>query len=142
MFSECKSLSSISIESNSRLKRIEDAALDWLNHRFVLPSTFLFIASNADDDSFQISHAVGDSCPEFCQWQRLQASGIVVDFRRIRRIGSGLGTMAEYEFDFSRFNETSVLKQGSISTTIYQQVDDGFQIVVKSLCLLKDIESE
>jgi hypothetical protein len=72
----------------------------------------------------------------------LRASGVVVDFRRIRRIGSGPGALAEYQFDLSRFNETSVLKQGPISTTIYQQVDDGFQIVVKSLCLLKDIESE
>jgi hypothetical protein len=34
------------------------------------------------------------------------------------------------------------LKQGPISTKIYQRVDDGFQIVVKSICLLKDIESE
>jgi hypothetical protein len=72
----------------------------------------------------------------------LRASGIVVDFRRVRRIGSGLGALAEYEFDLSKVNETSVLKQGSISTKIYQRVGDGFRIVMKSICLLKNIESE
>jgi hypothetical protein len=46
----------------------------------------------------------------------LRASGVVVDFRPIIRIGSGLGALAEYEFDLSRFSETSVLKQGPIST--------------------------
>jgi tRNA A-37 threonylcarbamoyl transferase component Bud32 len=72
----------------------------------------------------------------------LRASGAVVDFRRICRIDSGLLVLAKYEFDLSRFNETSILKQGSISTKIYQRVDDGFRIIVKSLCLLKNIESE
>jgi hypothetical protein len=91
------SFSSISFESDSRLKRIEAAALDRLNHRLVLPSTVLFIASDAVHDLFQISLADGDSCPEFGQWQRLRASDAVVDFRRIRRIGSGLGALAEYE---------------------------------------------
>jgi hypothetical protein len=141
-FSCCNSLSSISFESNSRLNRIEAAALDRLNHRLGLPSTVLFIASNAVDDPFQISLIDADSCPEFGQWQRLRASGVVVDFRRIRRIGLGLGALAEYEFDLSRFNETSVLKQGPISTKFYQGVDDGFRIVMKSISLLNDIESE
>jgi hypothetical protein len=45
-------------------------------------------------------------------------------------------------FDLSTFNEISVLKQGSISTKIYQRVNNGFRIVMKSLCLLKHIESE
>jgi hypothetical protein len=89
-FCKCKSVCSISFESNSRLKRIEAAALHRLNYRLVLPSTVMFIASNAVDDPFQISLAEADSCPEFGQWQQLCASGTVVDFRRIRRIGSGL----------------------------------------------------
>jgi hypothetical protein len=55
----------------------------------------------------------------------LRASDVVVDFRHIRRIGSGLGALAEYEFDFSRFNETSVLKQGPISTKIDQRMDES-----------------
>jgi hypothetical protein len=68
-FSRCKSLSSISFESNSRLKRIEAAALDRLDHRLVLPSTVLFIASDAVDDPFQISLADTDSRHRFGQWQ-------------------------------------------------------------------------
>jgi hypothetical protein len=72
----------------------------------------------------------------------LRSSGVVVDFRGIRRISSDLGALAEYQFDLSRFKEASVLKQGPISTKTYQRVDDGFRIVVKSKCLLKDIESE
>jgi hypothetical protein len=123
-FSCCKSVSSISFESNSQLQRIEATGLGQINHRFVLPSTVLFIASNAVDNSFQISLADADSCPEFGQWHQLRASGVVVDFRRSRRIGSGLGALAEYEFDLSRINRTLVLKQGSISMKIYQEVDD------------------
>jgi hypothetical protein len=68
-FSFCGSLSSISFESNSQLKRIEAPALNRLNHRLVLPSTVLLIASNAVHDPFQISLADADSCPEFGQWQ-------------------------------------------------------------------------
>jgi hypothetical protein len=68
-FSKCNSFSSISFESNSQLRRIEASALNRLNHRFVLPSAVLFIASNALDDPFQISLADADSCPEFGQWQ-------------------------------------------------------------------------
>jgi hypothetical protein len=63
----------------------------------------------------------------------LRASGAVIDFRRIRRIGSGLGPLADSQFDLSRFNEASGLKQGP---------DDGFAIVVKSICVLREIESE
>jgi hypothetical protein len=32
----------------------------------------------------------------------------------------GLGAQAEYEFDLSRFNEASVLKEGPISTKDYR----------------------
>jgi hypothetical protein len=64
------------------------------------------------------------------------------NFRRIRRIGSGLGALAEDEFDPSRFNETSVLKQDPVSTRIYRGVDDGFRIIMKSIYLLKDIDIE
>jgi serine/threonine protein kinase len=72
----------------------------------------------------------------------LQASGIVIDFRRIRRISLGLGPLSEYEFDLSRFSEESVLNtSGSISTKTYRGCDDGFQIVVKSIGRFKSVES-
>jgi hypothetical protein len=93
-FGGCTFLSSISFESNSRFDRIETATFGRLNDQLVLPSIVLFIASSIVDDSFQISLADGNSCPEFGQWQRLRASDVVVDFRRIRRIGSGIGALA------------------------------------------------
>jgi hypothetical protein len=110
--------------------------------RFSNVTLFRRFHLNPIRDPFQIPLADGDSCPEFGQWQRLQASGVVVDFRRIRRIGSGFGALVEYEFDLSRINETSGLKRGPISTKVYQGVDDGCRIVVKSVCRLNDIESE
>jgi hypothetical protein len=100
------------------------------------------IASNAIVDPFQSSLADGDSCHEFDQWQQLRASGVVVDFGRICRIGSGLGALADHVFDPSRFNETSILREGLILTKVDQGVDDGFRTIVQSLCLLKAIESE
>jgi hypothetical protein len=72
----------------------------------------------------------------------LRASGVVVDFMPIRRIASGLGSLVEYEFHLSRFNETSVLKQGPISIKVCQRLDDGLRIVVELLYLLKETESE
>jgi hypothetical protein len=72
------------------LKRIEAAALGRINDQLIRPSTVLFFASDAIDDPSQISLADADSWPEFGQWQQLRASDVVVDFRRIRRIGSGL----------------------------------------------------
>jgi hypothetical protein len=87
----------------------------------VFPSTVLFVAS----------HAGNDPHPALC---------LVVDFRRIRRVSSGLGPLTE--FDLSTFNEESVLKQGPISTKIYKRLGDQFRIVMKSICLLRDMESE
>jgi hypothetical protein len=72
------------------LKRIEAAALGRINDQPIRPSTVLFIASNAVDDPSQISLADADSWPEFGQWQQSRASDVVVDFRRICRIDSGL----------------------------------------------------
>jgi hypothetical protein len=117
-------------------------AFDWFNHRFVLSLMVLLIATDAIGDPCQICPANGDSCYEFDQWRDVLASGLAVDSRRIRRIGSGLGALAEYEPDPSRFNEASVVKQAPISTEIDQGVDDGFRIVVQSLCLLRATESE
>jgi hypothetical protein len=77
-----------------------------------MPSTVLFVGSNAVHDPCQISLAGGDSCPGFCQWQRLGTLGVVIDFRNIRRMGSGLRPLAEPQFDLSRFNEESESAMG------------------------------
>jgi uncharacterized protein YuzB (UPF0349 family) len=90
-FSYCKSLSSITFESNSRLTRIESSAFSFSSlQSLVIPSTILFVASDAVDTDIQISLIDGDSCPEFDRWLQLTRSGMVVDFRRIVKVDSGL----------------------------------------------------
>jgi hypothetical protein len=54
-FSGCESLSSISFESNSQLKQIEERTLIEFHDPLPTPSTILFIASNAAPRFFQIS---------------------------------------------------------------------------------------
>jgi hypothetical protein len=49
----------------------------------MIPSTVLFIASNAFDITSQIRLIDGDSCPEFDLWLQAKRSGAVIDFRRI-----------------------------------------------------------
>jgi hypothetical protein len=116
--------------------------LSGLHFCFIIPLLIPFIVSDAASNASQIAMADCDSCPDFNKWQRLRASGIVVDFRRIRRIGSGLGLFSIYVFDLSRFNEESVLNEsGSISTKLDRRCDVGSRIVVKSICLFKSIES-
>jgi hypothetical protein len=101
------------------LTRIEAAALDGLYLRVVVSSTVLFIVSDTALNPFQISFSDQDFRPEFDQWRRLRASGVIVDLRRIRIIGSGF-RLAEYQFDFSEFSEESALKQGTMQTKIFK----------------------
>jgi hypothetical protein len=76
------------------------------------------------------------SCPEFDRWQRLRASGIAIDFRRIRRAGSDLSSLSDRLFDLSAFNEGSLLSEsGRVSTHQYHRCDNNFPIVVKSISL-------
>jgi hypothetical protein len=81
MFSGCKSLLSISFESNSRLKRIESRALFDCPLSIVIPSTVVFVAYDADPDLFHLSLSDPDSCPMFDRWWCLRTLGIAVDFQ-------------------------------------------------------------
>jgi hypothetical protein len=76
------------------------------------------------------------SCPEFDRWQQLQASGIAIDFRRIRRAGSSLSSLSDCLFDLSAFNKGSLLSEnGRVSTHLYHRCDNNFPIVAKSISL-------
>jgi hypothetical protein len=77
-FCECTLLSSISFESNSRLKRIESQAFSACHPSIVIPSTVLFVASDAAPDLSQLSLSDPDSCPTFDRWRRLRKLGITV----------------------------------------------------------------
>jgi hypothetical protein len=49
----------------------------------MVPSTILFISSDAVTTASQFWIANIDSFPEFDQWWHLRMSGIAIDFRRI-----------------------------------------------------------
>jgi hypothetical protein len=82
-------ISSITFESNSRLRRIESNAFNGLDVVITIPPTVVFVAFNAIpnvSDLFISDHA---SCPEFARWRELRKCHVAVDFRRILRVGSG-----------------------------------------------------
>jgi hypothetical protein len=65
-FSHCHSLLSITFGSDSHLTRIESEAFNESSLQSILiPSTILFIASNAVGSRSQIRLIGGDSCPQF-----------------------------------------------------------------------------
>jgi hypothetical protein len=67
-FRECESLSPISFESNSRLKRIESRASCGCHLFIVIPSTVVFVAYDAYPDLSQLSLSDPDCCPMFDRW--------------------------------------------------------------------------
>jgi hypothetical protein len=64
-FEKRESLSSISFESNSRLKRTESGAFCSCHLSIVFPSTVGFVAYDAHPDLSQLSLSGPDSCPMF-----------------------------------------------------------------------------
>jgi hypothetical protein len=127
------SFSSISFESNSRLKRINSSAIPLDVLVIAIPSRILFIAYDAVPNVVRLTLSDAHSCPEFEKWQQLRQSGILVDFRRIVRLNSGLPDFKYYLLDLSLFEEQSV------SSQIYQRLSDETLIVVKSIDLSKSI---
>jgi hypothetical protein len=103
-FSNCELLSSITFESNSHLTRIESEAFDGSSLQSILiPSTILFIASDAVHMASEIRLIDGDSCPEFDRWLQLKRSGI--DFRRIQRVGFSVPCLEDYIVNLSVFDQ-------------------------------------
>jgi hypothetical protein len=68
-FSSCKSLLSVSFESNSRLRRIESKVFPRLLDRITIPSAVLFVAHDAIWNPSQLTLCDEDSCPEFGRWR-------------------------------------------------------------------------
>jgi hypothetical protein len=124
----CKSLSSLSFEPNSRLKRIESQAFWWSRVLAQLPSTVSFVAHDAHPNPFHLSLSDPDSCPAFGRWRLLRKSGIVVDFHRIR---SGLPRWDDSALDLV-FDEGPVVGR---SARLYRRRADGALAVVKSVSL-------
>jgi hypothetical protein len=107
----------------------------------LIPSTILFIASDAIDITSEIRLIDGDSCPEFARWLELNRSGIRVDFRRIEKVGLSLPCLRDYHLHISEFEERSMICElGAESNGIYDRVEDDFLVFVKSMALRKGLE--
>jgi hypothetical protein len=132
-FSFCQSLSSITFESDSRLKRIEARALQNTSLRSaVIPPTVCYIACNAFPPDCQFSVFGCNSCPELDRWCAERRCDSTADFRRILRLGSGLPCLSECHFDLSVFERSqSVEVVNQCSCELYRRLSDNCQIVVK-----------
>jgi serine/threonine protein kinase len=117
------------------LTRIESEAFSSSSlQSILLPSTILFVASDAVDVVSHIRFADFDSCPEFDGWCQLKRSGIAVDFRRIQRFGSCFQCLINYLVNLSTFEERSIIcESNEVSNQIYHRVEDEFLVVVKSM---------
>jgi hypothetical protein len=127
-FSGCKSLKSVSFESNSRLTRIESQTFPRLGP-ITIPSAVLFVAHDASPEPSQLSLCNEDSCPEFGRWRRVRQWGITVDFRRIVRGGACGCGCPRIPLDLAAFEEGSVIGEAS---RLYRHEKDGMEIVVKA----------
>jgi tRNA A-37 threonylcarbamoyl transferase component Bud32 len=141
-FSSCKSLLSITFESNSHLTRIESEAFSFsFLQSILIPSTILFIASDAVDFASQIRLLDGNSCPEFDRWLQLKRSGIVIDFRRIDRMGFDIPCLDDYIIDLSVFEERSIIGgSDEFRNVISHRIEDEFVVIVKSKPHSQNIE--
>jgi serine/threonine protein kinase len=140
-FSYCQSLSLISFEPDSQLKRIEAHVFEGCYFPIIVPSIILFIASNASRESFEISLVRENSCPEYARWQQLRCFGIQVDFRRIRRFDLHFPPLSDCLFNLFGFCEGSGLRvNDGILTRKYQGCENGIEIVVKSIKLSAKVE--
>jgi hypothetical protein len=77
-----------------------------------------------------------DSCHEYARWKQLRNLWIRVDFRQIRRFNSGLPSRLDCLLNLTGFREGSQLSanEGFLRQK-YEECDNGFEIVVKSLDL-------
>jgi hypothetical protein len=141
-FSDCSSFSSISFESPSQFKRIESRAFPLLNDEIVIPSTILFVASDAIPNSIQIKLEDCDSCLEFNRWLELRKKHIEIDFRLLLKFDSDLGPLKSYLVDISLFEEESAEGGiGQVLSKIYRRQDDGCLIVVKLISFSVSVDN-
>jgi hypothetical protein len=116
------------------LTRIESEAFSSSSLQSILiPSTILFIASDAVDIASQIRLIDGDCCPEFDRWLDLKRRGISIDFRRIERMGFDVRCFGDYIVNVSVFEETSIIcNSDEIPKEIYHRIEDEVLVFMKS----------
>jgi hypothetical protein len=118
-FLSCGSLSSITFESDSSVKRIEAHAFQHTSLRLVMiPPTVCHMACDAFQGDCHISVLIRDSSVELKQWCAEHDRDSTVDFRRILRLSSGLPCLSECFLDlsvFERCHSLGVAHQGQCS---------------------------
>jgi serine/threonine protein kinase len=99
----------------------------------LIPSTILFIASDAVDIDSQIGLIDENCCPEFSQWLELKRSGISIDFRRIERVGFDIRCLEDYIVNLSGFENSSLFcESDEVRNEIYHRIEDEFLVVMRS----------
>jgi serine/threonine protein kinase len=108
----------------------------------LIPSTILFIESDAFDITSQIRLIESNSCPEFDRWLELKRSGIAIDFRRIQRMGFDVRFLGDYIVNLSGFQEKSLIcDSDEVRNQIYHRIEDQFSVFVKSKPLSENVEA-
>jgi serine/threonine protein kinase len=124
------------------LTRIESEAFYGLSlDSILIPSTILFIASDAFDTASQIRLIDGDSCPKFDRWLQLNRSGIGINFRRIQRMGFDIPCLRDYIVNLSAFEEKSMIcGSDEVPNKIYHRIKDEFIVFMKSKPLSGNVQ--
>jgi hypothetical protein len=106
-----------------------------------IPSTILFIASDAVDIASQIILIDGNSCPEFDRWLDLKRSGIAIDFRRIQRVAFEYQCLGNYIVNLSAFEARSIIcDSDKVPNEIYHRIEDEALVFMKSKPLSENVE--
>jgi serine/threonine protein kinase len=106
----------------------------------LIPSTILFIASDAIDIDSQIRLIGEDSCPEFDRWVQRKQSGAAIHCRRIRRVGLDVRCLGDYFINLSGFEERSIIcDSDEVGNQICHRIEDELLVVVKSKPLLENV---
>jgi serine/threonine protein kinase len=123
------------------LTRIESEAFHKSSLQSILiPSTILFIASDAIDLASQIRLIDGYFSCEFDRWLQLRRSGIAIDFRRIESVGFDVRCFGDYIVNVSVFEEKSTTRgSNEIPKEIYHRIEDEFLVFLKSKPLSENV---
>jgi serine/threonine protein kinase len=142
MFFKVSKISSITFESNSHLIRIESEVFYETSLQSILiPSTILFMASDAVKIASQVRLVDGDSCAEFDRWLQVKRLCLGIDFRRIPRMGFDIPCLGDYVINFSMFEERSIIcESDEVPNQIYCRIEDQFLVFMKSKPLSTNVE--
>jgi hypothetical protein len=134
-FSFLSGITSLSFESNSRLKRSESQAVPAQVAEIKLPSTIEFVAYDASPRGQRLWLYRQDSRGDFDRWCFLLLWNYAVDFRRIQR------DQKVVVLDLSFLDEVSMIGK---SSQLCRRRDDGAMVVVTTVVPLwwNDIQAE